>query len=87
MKNMIHFLIVSLFLTGCMDAAIRFWNNSGWEPSAEERQLFKECSAEVDKIMGEEPSGNRGDPEVQKWLSEYVKRIVECEKRRKAKSI
>lgn len=87
MKSMIQFLIVSLFLTGCMDTAIRFWNNTGWEPSAEEQQLFRECSVEVKKEMRESPDGNPGDPEVQKWLSEYLDRIVECEKRRKAKSI
>ena len=84
MKNMIRFLIVSLFLTGCMDTAIRLWNGGPYI-SPQDRKLFDECSDEVDKIMGEEPSGNPDSPEVQKWLLENLKRIAECEKRRKAK--
>ncbi|PIE46673.1 MAG: hypothetical protein CSA42_07295 [Gammaproteobacteria bacterium] len=47
-------LIICIFLlTGCMSAAIRFWNNTGYELPEKERQIYDTCYDEADKFYNE----------------------------------
>ena len=77
MKNMIRFLIVSLFLTGCMDTAIRLWNGGSYI-SPQERMLYHQCSDVAASTMIPQSSKGLGYEKEQAWLLEHSKRTVEC---------
>ncbi|PIT53346.1 hypothetical protein BHC44_06000 [Snodgrassella alvi] len=74
-------IAINLGLTGCMEAAIDFWNGPGRFPQAE-HNAYKECSEELESLP-EPENKSRGSKEMQEWLVKvYMPASVECMKRK-----
>lgn len=74
MRDIFQLVVISIFLSGCMDTAIRLWN-SGPYISSKERELFRQCRNETTSTMPQKPENYE---ESQAWLLELSKRTSRC---------
>ncbi|WP_239351811.1 hypothetical protein [Snodgrassella communis] len=79
--KIILLIAISLGLTGCMEAAIDFWNGPGFSSAARDKASH-ECFEELESLP-EPENKSRGSKEMQEWLIKvYTPASVECMKRK-----
>ncbi|QGM80847.1 hypothetical protein A6A10_05235 [Otariodibacter oris] len=84
--KMIAVLALMIPLSGCMDTFTRFWNNTGFELSGKEKEIYDICFEEVEKQMRPDPNKWVGDKEQREWDTEFANRLGQCTyKRERAK--
>ena len=80
-KNIITICFFSLFLSGCYEWVVRFWNGETQKLSPAEEKVSDECFQELESIP--EPKAYIGSKEMQDWLiNVYGPAKRECMKRK-----
>lgn len=79
--KIILLIVINLGLTGCMEAAIDFWNGPGFSSAAEDK-AYKECFEEL-RSLPRPKNKDTGSKEMQEWLGTiYSDATVKCMKRK-----
>lgn len=76
--KMIAVLTLMIPLSGCMDTFTKFWNNTGFEVSDKEKDIYRECGKIVKKQMRPNPNKWVGDKEQREWNTEFANRVGQC---------
>ncbi|WP_239351812.1 hypothetical protein [Snodgrassella communis] len=79
--NLLFLIGMNLGLTGCMEAAIDFWNGPGFSSAARDKASH-ECFEEL-RTLPRPKNKDTGSKEMQEWLIKvYYPASIECMKRK-----